>query len=55
MEWIAENHQLILLVVAGLLAIAGLVVKMTKTKKDDAVFKEVESFWKKLSKLLPRK
>ena len=43
---IADTITLVVFIVGALLGIAGAIVKFTKTKKDDAVFEDVEAIVK---------
>jgi len=55
MGFITEYWELIALGVGGVLAIAGVVVKATKTKKDDKILGQVESFWERFKNLFTGK
>lgn len=47
MGFLTQYWEYIALGVGGVLAIAGVVVKVTKTKKDDEILGEVQSLWQK--------
>lgn len=54
MGFLTQYWEYIALGVGGVLAIAGVVVKMTKTKKDDEILGEVQSLWQKFVGLFGR-
>lgn len=55
MDFLTQYWEYIAFGVGGVLALAGVVVKMTKTKKDDEVLGEVQSLWQKFVALFSSK
>ena len=53
MDFLKENYMVIIAGLGGVLALAGVVVKLTKTKKDDKVFSTINNLWEKLTGMIP--
>lgn len=52
MNWLAENYQYLILAIGSGIATAAIIVKMTPSKKDDAVVEKIENVYKKVEELL---
>lgn len=53
-NWILENYDMILMVAGAVVALASVVVKLTPTKKDDAVVGIIRKIVERLAVLNPR-
>ena len=48
LTWIKDHYQDVISIIAGFMVVAGLIVRLTPTEKDDGVFATVDKYWNKL-------